>query len=305
MRLLIADDDLTSRTILSAMTEEWGYSPVTAEDGQEAWDILCKEEFSLLLLDWEMPRMHGLDLCKRIREMGSENPPYIIMLTAHDHTEDIVSGLEAGANDYIAKPYNPMELKARLNVGKRMITLQHELNEAKDRLELLATKDELTQIHNRRSFNERYSVEWRRAMRQGERISVAIIDIDFFKRFNDSYGHLPGDVCLKAVAKALNSVFMRPMDFLARYGGEEFAVVLPNTSDPFLVLEECRLAVENIQMEHRESPHEFVTVSIGGATITPKQDHFSKEYLLDMADKELYKAKESGRNTSLYIDLDA
>lgn len=304
MKLLIADDDATSRTILTAMTEEWGYEPLCAEDGEIAWDIIQSEQPTLLLLDWEMPRLHGLDLCRRIREQCTENPPYIIMLTAHDNIEDVVKGLEMGANDYIAKPYNTMELQARIDVGRRMVTLQTELQEAKERLELLASRDELTGIHNRRSFNERFQAEWLRARRHGEPLSVAILDIDYFKKFNDSYGHLPGDICLRSVAQSLEATLKRPMDFLARYGGEEFAIILPNTSDPAVILEACRKEVEEIHMEHRLSDHGVITVSIGGASITPQREMGDKNMLLNKADEELYKAKESGRNRISIIDLD-
>lgn len=304
MKLLIADDDMTSRTILSVMTEEWGYEPVCAEDGEVAWELLQEEDApTLILLDWEMPRLHGLDLCVRIRESIVDNPPYIIMLTAHDHTDDIVTGLEKGANDYIPKPYNSMELQARLNVGKRMVTLQKELQDAKERLELLASHDELTGISNRRSFNERFRAEWLRARRHKESLSVAILDIDYFKKFNDFYGHVPGDECLRTVAQTIASSLKRPMDFLARYGGEEFAIILPQTSDPGPILNECCHAVEALAIDHSASTAGVVTVSIGGAAIIPTGDLDAVEDLLNRADAELYKAKEGGRNRVSIIDL--
>lgn len=304
MKLLIADDDITSRMILSSMTEEWGYEPLCAEDGEEAWELLQQEGApDLILLDWEMPRLNGLGLCLRIREQITENPPYIIMLTAHDNIDDVVKGLENGANDYIAKPYNSMELQARLNVGKRMLNLQIELQAAKERLELLASHDELTGIHNRRSFNERFHAEWLRARRHKEVLSVAILDIDHFKKFNDAYGHLPGDVCLRSVAQELERTLKRPMDFLARYGGEEFAIILPQTSDPVTILEACRIAIERLAMEHRDSSHGVVTVSIGAASVVPSIDFGGPNYLLNCADDELYKAKEQGRNRVATMDL--
>lgn len=305
MRLLIAEDDITSRMILATMTEQWGYEPLCAEDGEIAWQMLQAEDSpELILLDWEMPRLHGPDLCERIVKQRLENPPYIIMLTAHDNIEDVVKGLEMGANDYIAKPYNTMELKARLNVGKRMLNLQSELQAAKARLELLATHDELTGLFNRRSFNERFKSEWLRARRHKERISVAILDIDYFKKFNDGYGHLSGDVCLRSVAQELLQVLKRPMDFLARYGGEEFAIILPQTSDPKIILEECRYAVEAMHMEHKGASYGIVTISIGAATTIPTVHSEGAEFFLNKADEELYKAKEEGRNRVLTIDLD-
>jgi two-component system, cell cycle response regulator len=305
MKLLIADDDVMSRTTLAAMAESWGFDPICAEDGEAAWDIIQEQYPPLLLLDWEMPRLHGVDLCARIGEQCKEGQlPYIIMLTANNHVDDMVKGLDMGANDYISKPYHMMELKARLNVGKRMVKLQQELLDAKGQLELLVSVDDLTGVGNRRSFNRRIEDEWSRAMRRSERISVAFIDIDHFKKYNDLYGHLAGDVCLRAVAQEISSVMKRSMDFFARYGGEEFALILSETSHLECVLESCRLAVENLLLAHEETEPGVVTVSLGGASLIPSPDGLTRDEFLKKVDDELYQSKAEGRNRVSVVDLD-
>ncbi len=305
MKLLIADDDLISRTVLTAMTEQWGFDPVCAEDGEAAWDLVQELSPPLVLLDWEMPRLNGLDLCARIVETcPKEQSPYIIMLTAHGQVNDLVKGLEMGANDFISKPYDMMELRARLNVGKRVVTLQHDLLDARARLQLLASVDELTGVYNRRSFNERLEEEWSRAMRQSEKLSVALVDVDHFKLYNDFYGHIFGDTCLRSVAQELGGSLKRSTDFFARYGGEEFVFILPYTNDLTSFLDERRLAVERLHIKHQAVDAGFVTVSIGGASLIPRRDHYGMADFLQKADGELYKAKERGRNRVSVIDLE-
>ncbi len=303
MKILIADDDITSRTILEALTTEWGYTPLIATNGKEAWDLIHDSDVRLILLDWEMPHINGPELCKMLMKNQMTIQPYIIMLTAHNNIDEVVQGLQFGANDYITKPYNNLELQARINVGSRMLTLQQELFAAKETLAQLASHDELTGIHNRRSFNERLTYEWNRAARDGTSLSVAILDVDKFKNFNDIYGHLNGDLCLSSVAGTLEDRLKRPGDFIGRYGGEEFGIILPHTSDINAILEDCRASIEELAIPHRESNASVVTVSIGGAMAIPQKTRYSKEHLLTMADKQLYKAKDSGRNRIETIDI--
>ncbi len=205
MKLLIAEDDLTSRTVLTAVAGKWGFETIAVEDGEAAWDVLQADEPPrLLLLDWEMPRLDGLALCERIRNRESSNPPYIILLTARTETDDIVAGLEAGANDYISKPFVNSELQARLQVGRRMLNLQAELINAKEAMAFQATHDALTGLLNRGAIMEALDVEMARAQRQDQTLCIGLCDIDHFKRVNDTHGHLAGDAVLREVTQRLS-----------------------------------------------------------------------------------------------------
>ncbi|MCK5715492.1 MAG: response regulator, partial [Nitrosomonadaceae bacterium] len=175
MKLLIADDDLTSRTLLESLALKWGYTPVLVEDGEAAWQVLQQENPPrLLLIDWEMPRLNGLSLCQRIRRQSSSDPAYIILLTARNEILDIVIGLEAGANEYITKPFNKIELQSRLQVGNRMLHLQAELNQAKEILAFQASHDVLTELLNRRAIMDALDKEIARAQRQPQTLCVAL-----------------------------------------------------------------------------------------------------------------------------------
>ena len=194
MKLLIAEDDKTSRLILRSVCSKWGYDVVCVEDGQAAWDVMQADETpQLLIIDWEMPRMNGIELCQLVSEKFKQNPPYIILLTSRTETQDIVEGLKAGANDYIAKPFNNDELKVRISVGRRMIELQDELNETLKKLTALANYDVLTGLLNRRAIMESLTKEIRRVERDGHVLCIGMCDIDHFKNINDTYGHLVGD----------------------------------------------------------------------------------------------------------------
>jgi diguanylate cyclase (GGDEF)-like protein len=298
MKVLIAEDDLTSRRILSAILKKWGYEPVVTEDGDAAWDALQQPESpKLVLLDWNMPGMDGVEVCRRLRQSVCANPPYVVLLTGHGEKNDIVRGLEAGANDYIAKPYDSEELQARIKVGQRMVELQAGLSAARDALEFQAMHDSLTGIFNRRAILDRLAAELSRTKRQGGGLSVGMCDIDHFKNVNDTFGHQTGDEVLIAFTRRLQAS-LREYDCLGRYGGEEFLVIAAGsegTSDESLY-ERLRAAVANGAMPTKAAVLS-ITVSIGVASGAAQS---TVDNLLADADAALYQAKADGRNRVAY-----
>lgn len=294
MRVLMAEDDLTSRTILRAMLSRWGFEPVPVNDGHAAWAVLRRPDAPrLVILDWNMPGMDGLEVCRRVREAEVSDPPYIIILTSEGEKRSIVTGLEAGANDYITKPYDAEELRARIKVGERMLDLQADLNAAKSALAHEATHDALTGVLNRRAVLGCLEKELARARRQETPVSVAICDIDHFKRVNDRYGHQVGDQVLCGFSAVLESG-IRAYDVLGRYGGEEFVIVAPGARDaseePLYERLCARVAATPIATRAGEVA---ITVSIGVATATGDG---TVDKMLEAADSALYRAKEEGRN---------
>lgn len=296
MKLLIAEDDLTSQILLEKLTRQWGYEPIIAEDGEKAWQILKQENApKLLLIDWEMPRLNGIALCQRIRRQDNENPPYIILLTSRNTVSDIVVGLDVGANDYITKPFDSIELCARVQVGQRMLGLQQELIQAKEKLLYQANHDGLTGLLNRKAIIETLNVELARAIRQQLPLCIALIDIDLFKQINDNYGHLAGDIVLREVTDLISSE-LRPYDFAGRYGGEEFLLVL-NASESMAakLLDRIRQLIQDTIFRYAQNNIE-ITISTGYAIFEPVNDLRDDQALIDAADKALYSAKENGRN---------
>ena len=296
MKLLIADDDLTSRVLLENLTRKWGWEPVVVEDGEAAWEVLQQDTAPrLLLIDWEMPRLNGLALCQRIRKQSDTDPAYIILLTSRNQTIDIVTGLEEGANDYITKPFNNVELQARVQVGKRMLGLQQELNQAKEMLAFQASHDVLTGLLNRRAIMEALYKELSRSFRQQQPLCIAMCDIDFFKKINDNYGHLAGDHVIREVTQRISSE-LRPYDLVGRYGGEEFLLVFNSSvQDAFKLLERMRLSIANTPFNYEKEVLK-VTISSGVTVYDSFDDEGDKQVLIDQADKALYEAKENGRN---------
>ena len=298
MRVLIGEDDLTSRTMLAAILRKWGYHPVVTSDGNATWDALqAPGAPKLVVLDWNMPGMDGLAVCRRARRMDTSRPPYIILLTARGLKEDIVRGLEAGANDYVAKPYDSEELRARIRVGQRMIELQSELNAARDALEHEALHDPLTGIFNRRAILTELRKELSRAKREGKHLSIGLCDIDKFKAVNDTYGHQVGDDVLRGAVERVRS-HLRDYDHLGRYGGEEFLVVAPGSTGsagggPY---ERLRAAVAAKGVVSRKGDIS-VTISIG---VAGGSGESAVDDMLAAADAALYEAKNDGRNRVAY-----
>jgi two-component system, cell cycle response regulator len=292
--ILIAEDDRIFRRILQSWLQKFGYRVVATEDGAKAWAILQQDQApALLILDWMMPGVDGPELCRRIRGRAQGFYPYILLVTAKDDKQDVVQGLASGADDYLTKPFDPGELQARLQVGKRILELQRELIRAREEIRFQANHDGLTGMWNRTTILNLLGRELQRGVRTRTTTGVLMMDLDHFKKVNDEYGHLNGDAVLKEISRRIH-LAVRSYDFVGRYGGEEFLIVLPHCS-----LDNLRAVAERIRCAVAESPictstaKMAVTVSIGGiATSSPILDL----ELLSAADSALYAAKRNGRN---------
>jgi diguanylate cyclase (GGDEF)-like protein len=290
--VLIVDDTPTNIQVL-AETLRADYRVKVATSGQAALDIVGREggKPDLILLDVMMAGMDGYEVCRRLKDNPDTHGIPVIFVTAKNDAQDEERGLRLGAMDYIAKPFHPAIVKARVqnHISLKMKT---------DLLESLALIDGLTGIPNRRRLDETLDAEWKRGLRNGTPLAVAMADIDYFKAYNDHYGHGGGDECLKAVARALSSSLVRPADMMARYGGEEFAAVMPDTDAAgakLLAQRWCDNVAALVLPHACSSAGGHVTVSVGYACQVPEAPQ-SPQMLLEMADKMLYQAKEHGRN---------
>ena len=295
-RILIAEDDPVSRRVLETLLKKWGYEVVEANDGLEAARLLeSREAPRLAVLDWMMPGLEGVQVCQRIRQDATRPYMYLLLLTARSQRDDLVRGLESGADDYLTKPFDAQELRARLNVGKRILDLQDNLIAAREKLLYQATHDALTGISNRGVSLDALRRERSRQTRENVSFATILLDIDHFKYVNDTYGHPAGDAVLMEAAQRIKSS-IRPYDTLGRYGGEEFLIVLPIVDAPgaVCVAERIRSAfeAESIVIERDKVA---ITVSLGIA-VSGGTSSFDAESLLHMADEALYRAKQMGRN---------
>lgn len=293
MRALVADDDTASRLLLEKVLTKWGYEVVTASSGEEAWKILTSDDSpDIAVLDWMMPELDGVEVCRRIRALELSSPPYLLLLTGRDNKQDIATGLESGASDYVQKPFDHDELRARLLVGRRFAELNRKLLDTQAELRRQALTDPLTRIMNRRAILGRLTEEMARAPRQGLPLSIGVMDIDHFKSINDTLGHAGGDAVLQAVVERGQKA-LRAYDAIGRIGGEEFLIVMPGVGprDTEIVLERLRKAISDRTMS-AQGQEVNVTVSIGGAVCQGE----TMDELLNLADDALYKAKNQGRN---------
>jgi two-component system cell cycle response regulator len=296
MKILIADDDPTIRTILQSALVRLGYRVEITVDGDHAWAALqAPEAPALAILDWKMPGMTGVEICRRLRECKDAAYVYVILLTGMDTLDDLVVGLEAGADDFITKPFKPAELKARLRSGRRILDLQRDLLAAQAQLQILANHDSLTTLWNRRVIMERLDQELVRAERETNSVGVVLIDIDHFKSINDSLGHSAGDEILEQVAKRL-AESVRPYDSVGRYGGEEFLIVAANCNiyETFKLAERARQILCYASIMSTSGPVR-VTASFG-VSATIAGDKPEPKALIEAADRALYRAKDLGRN---------
>jgi two-component system, cell cycle response regulator len=294
-RVAVVDDDSAIRRLVRLFLKRAGYEVVECTTGQEARETLTKVPWDLAILDRRLPDMDGVVLCQELKANPDYRARYIIMLTGEDEQEDKIEGLELGADDYITKPFQSPELLARVRAGKRIVDLQKELMETNRRLELLSITDGLTKLHNHRYFQDELVRAFEESERYDRPLSLAMIDIDYFKKVNDTYGHAVGDEILKGVAN-LYRESVRATDLVARYGGEEFAVMMPETNlaDAMTFAEKIRSLVESTPMETQAGPL-HVTVSLGVASVPHSKIHTPKEVIV-AADKALYRAKRNGRN---------
>lgn len=294
IKILVAEDDLVSRLMLVSALKKWGYEPVVVDNGKSALEVLLDKSPPLIaILDWVMPEMDGIDVVRTLREKAEESPTYVIMLTTRTEKEDVIAGLEAGADDYIRKPFDVDELWARIRVGLRTATLQKDLIEIQKALEYEAVHDPLTGCLNRRGILERLNEEVERAQRTGEQFCVAMCDLDHFKRVNDNYGHQTGDDVLKGFVQTARSQ-LRTYDQIGRLGGEEFLIIIPNITetDAQNALERLRKIVHDTEMDTCSGKIK-ITVSIGAIIVKEKT---SIDNIIKQVDEALYSAKEKGRN---------
>jgi len=310
--ILVVDDEKTLRMLLRRVMEKEGYRVAEASDGSECLQICQQIKPDIILMDAMMPVMDGFTCCPQLRSLLGDNCPPILMITVLDDPISVDRAFEVGATDYATKPIFWAVLRQRvrrlLETRWAMTELQkqiereriltEQLEKANQELQRLASVDGLTQIFNRRSFDEYLQSEWKRLGREQAPLSLILCDIDFFKVYNDTYGHPAGDECLRQVAKIIRQAAKRPADLVARYGGEEFAVILPNTEveGALHLAEVIRLSVKALSIVHTGSQvSEYVTLSLGVACVIPSSES-SPEELINDADKALYKAKVAGRD---------
>lgn len=299
MRILVVEDDLFSQTILKDALERLGYSVVLAANGRAALELCQQEQFPIIITDWVMPEMDGLEFCRTIRAMPTEHYVFILLLTSLDKKVELIAGLGAGADEYLVKPVHEIELEARLKAARRILDLETSLKQ-------LALHDQLTGAYNRGYLDRQLSKEIQRSWRYGHPLSILMGDIDHFKKVNDRYGHQAGDQVLKEFVTRVNRTIRFENDWLARYGGEEFVIVLPETPPAG-----CLLVAERIRSVIADEPVMVqgeavaVTVSFGAITIenTTRIEEMAMDRILGKADECLYRAKENGRNRVVAVQF--
>lgn len=298
MKVMIVEDDRAVMMLTSAYIKSFGHEVIPAVDGEEALEKFDPNTINIVLMDYMLPGIDGLETTRRLREIYEGEWFPIIFLTSSADDAHLSKALEAGGDDYLNKPVTPVVLEAKLKAMQRIVTMQQELLEANKRMEQLSYLDGLTQIYNRRGFDRSISTEWKRMRRDNNELCLLLIDVDYFKKYNDHYGHQAGDDCLKVVAKAIERVLFRPADIAARYGGEEFAILLPGTdlAGASLVAERVLQTIHEQNISHEYSDiSDRLSVSIGIA-ISNKSANNNILKLIKSADEGLYEAKNSGRN---------
>jgi len=306
MRILIADDDPTSRLLLKAIVTKLGHECIVAEEGSRAWDLLSAGGIDVLLTDWMMPGVDGPELCRRVREGTGDSYVYIVLTTGLDHPEHVLEGMNAGADDYLIKPVDSFAVQTRLIAADRVTELHGKLSETQDELERanlhlldLSRTDDLTGLGNRRRMEEDLIRTHARALRVGRTYGVALFDVDHFKLYNDHYGHVAGDETLRHVASCIDFV-VRAGECAYRYGGEEFLLLLPDLrpGDSLLATgDRIRRTVADAAIPHgaRPSLPSVVTMSGGVARWAPGSTLTVME-VVAQADEALFQAKSAGRN---------
>ncbi|QDE30530.1 diguanylate cyclase [Shewanella polaris] len=296
-KILLVDDQVVNIKILHQLLQD-DYDIFMARDGQQAIDMCKKVNPDIVLLDIEMPMMNGFDVCAHLKNDPDTEDIAIIFVSGHFDEEKEVKGFQLGAVDFIHKPINPVITKTRV---KNQIMLKSQT----DLLRTIALLDALTGVANRRKFEQTLPICWLQCARDKHPLTIIMLDIDFFKHFNDNYGHAEGDRCLRIVAQKIQDTVNRPYDLVARYGGEEFICILPNTDaiGGTYVAQQIVDSILSLKITHENSDvSDFVTISAGVATITPRGDS-SYQDLVKAADKQLYLSKDRGRNRVIGCDI--
>jgi two-component system, cell cycle response regulator len=296
--LLVDDDPLVLARLREVVAAE-GYVVHTARDGTEALSSLDRFYPSIVVSDLNMPEMNGLDLCRRIRERVSSGYIYIVLLTVRAEEEDVLAGFDAGADDYLSKRSSAAMFTARLRTAKRILALEHSLQDALAKKRRLAMSDSLTGVYNRRYFTKHLSRELKRVQRFGGDLSLLLLDVDNFKRVNDTYGHVAGDLVLKKLTQELGTCLQRETDWCARLGGDEFVVVLEGVrlAKANICAEHVRKAMLNASIDTRLGELRFtVSIGVGGLEELPNRDLATVQSVLERADAHLYESKAQGRN---------
>ena len=294
MRILVADDDPVSRRLTEATLRSAGHEVTTARDGREAWEALGQGRYDIAVLDWMMPEMDGVALCRRFHRQTAEDYLYVILLTSKGRQEDIVRGLDAGADEYLVKPFETRELQARVRAAARVVTLERRLLRANAKLRVLAATDELTEVMNRRALLRRLGEEVSRSEQERSPLSIAMLDIDGFKGINDRYGHAVGDEVLKEFCCRLGES-LRSGDSLGRLGGDEFLALLRGAGEQegLRIGEHVVALVAALPFCVNGSGALNITASVGVAEVNPAA---RVEAMLSAADRAMYKAKRQGGN---------
>ncbi len=296
MKILIAEDDKITRSLLVRWVKRWGYEVVVAEDGMEAMQLLHSDlSIQLCVLDWMMPGMSGPEICRQLRSERHEPYVYTTLLTSKTETDDVVEGLKSGADDYIQKPCHPLELEVRLRVGRRLVELQGNLIEAREKLRFEASHDHLTRLLNRGAIVEELGRKLDRGRQLNQPVTVMMVDVDHFKAINDTYGHGTGDVVLREVADRINGELRRG-DIAGRYGGEEFMIILEDCNLGYGMerAEELRISLSK---NHVHSGPLAIPVHASFGVASTSQSHRADtELLMRASDAALYRSKGAGRN---------
>ena len=296
MKILIAEDDSVSCRILEAHLVKWGHKVVAVKDGAEAWDVLQRLGAPrIAVLDWVMPKIDGPELCRRIRAATDMPFTYVVILTAKERTSNIVEALDAGADDYLTKPYHAEELRSRIGAAARIVLLHEKLEEANAKLFMMARTDALTRVYNRAAIVERLEQEVNRSLREETPLAALMLDVDHFKRINDTFGHLTGDKVLVEIAQRLCGE-CRPYDSTGRFGGEEFLVVLPGPrfEDMTSLADRIRQRVKGTPIA-ADGQRLEVTVSTGAVWVDAGEK-LGVQDVIKAADDLLYRAKSNGRD---------
>lgn len=297
--ILLVDDDRFMRTVLCQTLQDAGYRVSQAVNGKEALELCSNNYFPIILTDWVMPEMDGVEFCRTFRERPAESYSYLILLTSQDGKDKLIAGLEAGADEYLTKPVNEAELMVRLKTAQRILDLESSLQKSLEEIKQLSTRDALTGVFNRGYLDQHLPNEIRRADRYIRDLSLIMMDLDHFKKINDTWGHQAGDAVLQHCTRIIAGTIRHEVDWVARYGGEEFVLILPETDQIG-----CNVVAERLRSLIAHTPCTFrdqqlaVTASFGTITRAPSDtlEGATADQLLNLADQCLYQAKQQGRN---------